>query len=156
MADTFFEKFTRCAKVDGLFFLIVLFGSWLADQTDSVQGSGISLLQLTCDQLVSTCIGWPNGEKFNVDLRANLSKVSCKSSQVGDKWRNASSKLKASSHIVFGGIRYLMLATQIPSNTWAFDGIWSANSSCRYICILVGFARINTMDALEQVVRQIL
>ena len=33
MADTFLEKFTRCAKVCGLFFLIVLFGCWLAEQT---------------------------------------------------------------------------------------------------------------------------
>ena len=43
-----------------------------------------------------------------------------------------------------------MLATQIPSNTWVFDGIWVANSSCWNICILVGFVWINTMDALEQ------
>ena len=51
---------------------------------------------------------------------------------------------------VFDSIRYLMLATQIPSNTWVFDGIWVANSSCWYICILVGFVRINRMDGLEQ------
>ena len=33
MADTFFEKFPKCAKVCGLFFLIVLFGCWLVMQT---------------------------------------------------------------------------------------------------------------------------
>ena len=27
------------------------------------------------------------------------------------------------------------------------DGIWVANSSCRYIRILAGFVRINTIDA---------
>ena len=32
MADTFFEKFTKRAKVCGLFFLTVLFGRWLAEQ----------------------------------------------------------------------------------------------------------------------------
>ena len=35
MTDTFWRKFTRCAKVCGLFFLIVLFGRWLAEQTNS-------------------------------------------------------------------------------------------------------------------------
>ena len=30
MGDTFFEKFRRCAKVYGFFFLIVLSGCWLA------------------------------------------------------------------------------------------------------------------------------
>ena len=35
MADTFFEKFARCAKVCGLFFLIVLFECWLAEQANS-------------------------------------------------------------------------------------------------------------------------
>ena len=30
-------------------------------------------IQLTCDQLVSTCVGWPNDEKTCVDLRTNLS-----------------------------------------------------------------------------------
>ena len=44
-----------------------------------------------------------------------------------------------------------MLATQIRSNTWVFGGnIWVANSSCRYICILVGFAGINTINACSQ------
>ena len=35
MATTLFAKFTRCAKVCGLFFLIVLFGCWLAGQANS-------------------------------------------------------------------------------------------------------------------------
>ena len=35
MADTFWRKFTRCAKVCGLSFLIVLLGRWLAEQTNS-------------------------------------------------------------------------------------------------------------------------
>ena len=35
MADKFLEKFTRCAKVPGLFFLIVLFGCWLAEQENT-------------------------------------------------------------------------------------------------------------------------
>ena len=34
MADTFLEKFTRCAKVCGLFFLIVRLGCWLAGQAN--------------------------------------------------------------------------------------------------------------------------
>ena len=38
---------------------------------------------------------------------------------------------------VFERIRYLMLATQIPSNTWVFD------SSCLYIRILVGFEQLS-------------
>ena len=49
--------------------------------------------------------------------------------------------LKASSHIVFGGA-YLIVV-----------GIWVANSSSRYICILTReFVQINRMDALEQMV----
>ena len=32
--QTFLEKSTRCAKVCGLFFLIVLFGRWLSGQTN--------------------------------------------------------------------------------------------------------------------------
>ena len=37
MADTFLEKFMRCAKDCGLFFLIVLFERWLAEQANSGQ-----------------------------------------------------------------------------------------------------------------------
>ena len=35
VADTFLEKFTRCAKVCGLIFLTVLFGCWMAEQVKS-------------------------------------------------------------------------------------------------------------------------
>ena len=35
MTDTFFEKFTRCAKVCGLFYLIMLSGCWLAGRANS-------------------------------------------------------------------------------------------------------------------------
>ena len=35
MTETFIKKFARCAKVCGPFFLIVLFGRWLAGQANS-------------------------------------------------------------------------------------------------------------------------
>ena len=35
MTETLIKKFARCAKVCGLLFLIVLFGRWLAGQTNS-------------------------------------------------------------------------------------------------------------------------
>ena len=35
MAGTLFEKFTRCVRISGLFFLIVLYGCWLAGQANS-------------------------------------------------------------------------------------------------------------------------
>ena len=47
MADTFIEKFMRCAKVCGLFFMVVFFGCWLAGQTNSdhmVSGTDLEIL----------------------------------------------------------------------------------------------------------------
>ena len=57
--------------------------------------------QFTCDQFVSTCVGWPNGEILHVaciELRTNVSSTNVnvsrrKSTQAGDHKFNASRKL---------------------------------------------------------------
>ena len=46
MADTFWEKFTVCAKVCGLFFLIVRFGCWLAGQENSDHMGDVKAMRL--------------------------------------------------------------------------------------------------------------
>ena len=56
MADTF-EKFTRCAKVCGLFFLIVLFGCLLVGQADHVT---VKQVGMTARNLMQK---WPWWEK---------------------------------------------------------------------------------------------
>ena len=40
------------------------FASRLASSSKSQKVVNLTLIQLTCDQLVSTCVGWPNGENL--------------------------------------------------------------------------------------------
>ena len=68
--------------------------------------------QITCDQLVSTCAGSPNGKKTCIYLHPNLSpaKVNaspCKSSQVGGQMKrklNTSPKLGSTCKSIWPGL----------------------------------------------------
>ena len=86
--------------------------------TQVAKGRKFPHIQLTCDQLVSTCVGWPNGEnlrllasKFELDQsqRKSTQVVAsrCKSTQVGGQTKrklNASRKLASTNESVWPGL----------------------------------------------------
>ena len=62
-------------------------------------------IQLICDQLVSTCVGWPNGETTCVDLRTNLSSTKQATQVNASGWPNETQiERKSKTYVDLGGL----------------------------------------------------
>ena len=71
-------------------------------------------IQMTCDWLVSTYVGWPNGEKLADTFELNESQ--CKSTQVGDQTKrksNTSQKLALTSESIWPGLNRFQFHSEL-------------------------------------------